>query len=451
MHTKALAEFAAGLRFEDIPEDVRERARECIQDTVGIAVFGAKLPWSRIVIDYALHNGAGGPCSIFGVAGTKVSAPMAALANGALTHAFEMDCLRKPSAGVHPGGLVPSALAVAEEVKTGGRDLLTAFVAAMEVATRIGLATRHSSEEKGFHNPGLTGVFGAAVAAGTLYGLDAGRMTNALGVAGSLCSGLLEFAKSGSGGMVKRLHLGRAAEGGVLAAGLAKGGFEGPATVLEGTFGFLTAFADHADPSLLTKGLGSTWETRTICFKRCACHATAQTPVQGLEDLRKEAGFTAADVAEIVLGTNKKVLANHDIRKPADVMGAQYSVPFSVALSFFHDPMDPRSFLEADLADPAVHDLCAKIKLAYFDETAKPGQAWASRIQVRLKDGRHFDRTLTDVRGSPTLPMSEAEFDDKFRASTRDLGAAASARLLEGLKSLEAQPSVAALLALTAA
>jgi 2-methylcitrate dehydratase PrpD len=451
MHTKALAEFAAGLRFEDIPEDVRDRARDCIQDTIGVAVFGSQLPWSRIVIDYARRNGAGGDCRILGVPGAKVSAPMAALANGALVHAFEMDCLRKPSAGVHPGGLVPAALAAAEAESAGGRALITAFVAAMEATTRIGLATRHSSEEKGFHNPGLTGVFGSAVAAGKLFGLDAGQMTNALGIGGSLCSGLLEFAKSGSGGMVKRLHLGRAAEGGVLAASLARGGFEGPGSVLEGRFGFLNAFADNADPEKLTAALGKTWETRTICFKRCACHATAQTPVQGLEDLRKEAGFAAADVVEIVLGTNKKVLANHDIRQPADVMGAQYSVPFSVALSFFHDPMDPRSFLDADLADPAVHALCSNIRLEYFDETAKPGQAWVCRIRVRLKDGRTFDRTLTDFRGSPTAPMSQAELDGKFRAATRDLGRDASAALLGRLAGLAGERSVADMLDLTAA
>ncbi len=230
MQTKILAEFAAGLRYEDIPEDVRARARDCIQDTVGVAVFGARLPWSKMVADYARRNGAGGTCRILGMPGAKVSAPMAALANGASVHAFEMDCLRKPSAGVHPGGLVPAALAVAEAEGAGGRALITAFVAAMEVTTRIGLATRHSSEEKGFHNPGLTGVFGSATAAGSLLGLDAGRMTNAFGIGGSLCSGLMEFAKSGGGGMVKRLHIGRAAEGGVLAASLAAEGFEGPAT-----------------------------------------------------------------------------------------------------------------------------------------------------------------------------------------------------------------------------
>lgn len=453
MQTRALAEYVAGLRYEDIPDDVRDRARDCIQDTVGVAVFGAPLPWSRIVADYARHNGGGGgsgACTILGAAGAKVSAPMAALANGAAAHAFEMDCLRKPSAGVHPGGLVPPALAVAEERGASGRDLIAAFVAGMEAATRIGLATRHSSEEKGFHNPGLTGVFGGLVAAGKLLGLDAGQMTNAFGIGGSLCSGLLEFAKSGAGGMVKRLHLGRAAEGGVLAASLAQGGFEGPPTVLEGRYGFLNAFAENAAPDMLTDGLGTTWETRTICFKRSACHATAQGPVQAMDDLRAEEGFGPEDVAEIELATSKKVLANHDIRTPADVMAAQYSVPYSLALSFFGDAVDPHTFLEADLTDPAVLDLCARIDLSFFEETAKPGQNWACRMTVRLKDGRTFERTVTDFRGSPTMPATPAEFDAKFGAATKGLGAEKSARLLDGLRRLEAQENLSGLLALAA-
>lgn len=435
--TRELAAYAAGLRYEDLPDDVRDRARDCIQDTVGISVFGANLPWGKFAIDYARRNAAAGDSALLGVPGVKISAPFAALANGVLTHAFEMDSLRKPGTGVHPGGIVPAALAVAQQEGASGRDLITAFVAGMEVTTRIGLSTRHSSEEKGFHAPGLTGVFGATVAAGSLLKLDADQMCNAMGVAGSLCSGLLEFAKSGSGGMVKRLHIGRAAEGGVLAASLAKDGYEGPASVLEGKFGFLNAYTNDPLMEKLTGGLGSTWETRTICFKRCACHATAHTPVQAFEELRADMGFTAADVDSISIGSSRKVLGNHDIPEPQDLMAAQYSVPFSVALSFFHDPMDPTSFLGADLSDPAILALSRKIKLELFDETTKPGQAWACRARVSLRDGREGEKILSDFRGSPTQPMSTDEFDGKFRAATRVLGEAATEALLSRLKTLD--------------
>src|SRR5207237_9305758 len=119
-----------------------------------------------------------------------------------------------------------------------------------------------------------TGVFGGAVVTGLLMKLGVDRLTNALGIAGSLCSGLLEFSRSG-GGMVKRLHLGRAAEGGALAATLAREGYTGPATVLEGKFGFLAAFAKDRDPPRLTHGLGAEWHTLKTLLKRYSCHITA--------------------------------------------------------------------------------------------------------------------------------------------------------------------------------
>lgn len=446
MHTIRLADFAAGLKFEDLPADVCDHARNCIQDTVGISIFGAQLPWGKIIIDYARRNAASGPCTILDAPGSKISAPFAALANGLLAHSFEMDSLRKPSAGVHPGGLVPPALAIAEEVGASGKDLITAFTAAMEVTTRIGNATRHSCEKKGFHAPGLTGAFGAAVAAGNLLKLDAKQMCNALGIAGSLCSGLMEYAKSGSGGMVKRLHIGRAAESGVLAATLAKDGFEGPSSVLEGPFGFLSAFAEGAQPDKLTEKLGETWETRTICYKRCSCHITAHAPIQALEELRNEIGFAGSDVESMDIGASKKVLGNHNHPEPKDTMAAQFSVPFSVALSFYHNAMDPYSFMKVDIKDPEILELSRKIRLQFFEETAKPGQAWSCQVIVKLKDGRTAQKTMLDFRGSPTQPMSPEEFDAKFLAATRSLGTKKAAGLLAGLKNLKNLKSVAELL-----
>ena len=229
--TKTLADYAANLRFSDLPDAVVQRAKDCIADTVAVIAFGAALPWSRIVLRYAGRMGRGGKSRVLQPGGALLHAPMAAFANGALAHAFEMDNLTWPNSGVHPGAtmLVP-ALAVAQERGIGGRELLTAFVAGAETMIRIGRATKHNNEGRGFHAPGTTGPFGGAAAAGRLMKFDAGKMTNALGIAGSLACGLLEFARSGTGAMVKRLHMGRAAESGVLAAGLAADGFTGPAT-----------------------------------------------------------------------------------------------------------------------------------------------------------------------------------------------------------------------------
>src|SRR5947209_7979554 len=271
-----LAEYAAALRYRDLPASVVQQAKDCIIDTVAAGICGAAMPRSRIVIDYAERTGPGGKCRIFGRSGPAVQAPAAALANGALAHAFELDSLTRPGAGAHPGATVlPPALAIAQQQGgISGRSLIAAFVAGNEVMIRIGRATGHTNEARGFHAPGTTGPFGAAVACAHLLGLDAATMTNAIGIAGSLAGGLLEFAK-GDGGMVKRLHLGRASEAGVLAASLGANGFTGPRTVLEGQFGFLRVFCTEFDEAELTKGLGRDYVTLSTVLKRYPVHATA--------------------------------------------------------------------------------------------------------------------------------------------------------------------------------
>ncbi len=210
--TRALAGFAASLSFDDIPDAVIHRTKQCIADTVAAMIFGASLPWSRMVSDYAIKASADGRSTIVGTGGRPVQPGAAALAMGTAAHAYELDSLRRPGAGVHPGAtLVPPALAMAQHLGKGGKDVILAFVAGCEVLFRVGDATRHSAESAAILNaPGLTGPLGAAVVAGKLLGLDADKMANALGIAGSLASGLLEFSNSGSGGTVKRLHLGRA-------------------------------------------------------------------------------------------------------------------------------------------------------------------------------------------------------------------------------------------------
>ena len=236
--TVRLARYAAGLRFEDIPAEIVGRAKEYIADTVAAIVCGAALPWSRIVIRYAERTGPGGTCRILGwrVGGDRTRGGVGQRGLGARLRARQPD----PAGGRGASGRDARAagLAIAQQQGLGGRALIAAFVAGCEVMVRIGRATGHTNEERGFHAPGNTGPFGGAVAAGHLLGLNAARMTNALGIAGSLASGLLEFARAGNGGMVKRLHLGRASEGGVLAASLADDGFTAPDTVLEGPFGF---------------------------------------------------------------------------------------------------------------------------------------------------------------------------------------------------------------------
>jgi 2-methylcitrate dehydratase PrpD len=434
--TVQLAEYAASLRYEDLPPHVVQRAKDCITDTVAVIVLGNQLPWSQIVIRYAQSIGTGGRSLVLGCEGPALHAPAAALANGTLAHAFESDNLSRPSAGVHPGAtLLPPALAVAQERGYSGRALITAVVAGFEVMYRVGYATKHSNERRGFHAPGTTGPFGAAVAASSLLGLDAPRMTNAIGIAGSLAGGLMEFARSGTGAMVKRLHLGRACESGVMAANLAADGFTGPTTVLEGEAGFLKVFCTEWDMADLTRGLGTEFKTMNLCLKRFPVHMTAQTGVQAVLELREEHGFSGADVDRVTVAGTERMATINNIADPADMMMAQYSIPFCVALALFRDPRDPASFDEQALADPAIRTMCARVSVVAADPPTKV--AGASIVTVLLKNGRLLTKEVEEFNGTPARPLDRAELKDKFMTLTRVRYGAGADAIFERLQGLE--------------
>jgi 2-methylcitrate dehydratase PrpD len=434
--TVQLAEYAAALRYEDLPATVVAGARDCIIDTVAACICGSALPWSRIVIDYARRTGPGGTSRILGDGGA-VQAPAAALANGALAHAFELDALTRPGAGAHPGATVlPPALAVAQqaEVAARGRDLIAAFVAGNEVMIRIGRATGHTNEARGFHAPGTTGPFGAAVACGHLLRLDAARMANAIGIAGSLAGGLLEFAK-GDGGMVKRLHLGRASEAGVLAASLAAAGFEAPRTVIEGEFGFLRVFCTEFDESHLTRGLGRDYVTLSTVIKRYPVHATAHAAVRAVRDLQAEHGFAGGEVVAITVTGSRRMIERHNIAEPADLMLAQYSIPFCVALALHREARNPESYDAAVLADPQIRALTRRVRLV--PEADDGHGATGSTVTISLADGRQF------ARHEASGMLEAGELADKFTRLTRGaLGPTGAAALYERLQRLEAEPSL---------
>jgi len=437
---RTLARFASALQLADVPALDVERATQCVVDAVGVALLGSSFPWSQSARHYAERYGAGGTSRVLG-SSARVSAPLAALANGVAAHAFELDSLRRPGAGAHPGAaLVPAALALGEELHARGSDVLAAIVAGCEVMFRIGAASKHTPELMGFHAPGLTGPFGAAVVAGKLLRLDPDRLCQALGIAGSLCSGLLAFAHADNGAMVKRLHLGRAAESGILAARLAEADFEGPDTILEGASGFLETYCSESDPALLTAGLAEQWETRKLCIKRYPCHVTAHTPVESVRALRDEHRFGADDVSAIRVRASAKVVSHHAAREAQDVMALQYSVPFCVAIALIDNVEDPLAFSERALRNPEVHALARKIVCETWPDAPS---SWASEVRIALRDGRTLERTNDDFLGTPTRPLSSAQLRAKF---LRCAGAFAHAeRLLEQLEAIASVPDVAAL------
>jgi 2-methylcitrate dehydratase PrpD len=439
--TVTLAAYGAGLRYEDIPPAARQRAKDCMTDAVATIVYGADLPWSRMIIDYVRGTGGGGRSRILGTGPDPVTPAGAALAQGAMAHAFELDNLTKPDSGGHPGAvLFSSGLAVAQDRGASGKALLTALVAGAEVMIRIGYATGHTDEERGFHAPSACGPFGGAVTAGHLMGFDPARMTNALGIAGSCSGGLLAFAHSGDGAMVKRFNLGRGAEGGVVAASLAARDFTGPSTVIEGEGGFLRAFCPKWDTAQLTDGLGSTFKTMTIMIKRYACHITAHTPVEAILDLRRQHGFTPEDVAAITVAGSPRMATINNIPAPGDVLLAQFSIPFCVALALYRDPVDPASFDEGVVRDPAIAAMVRRVTMS-----VAPGQSnldLASTVTVTLRDGSSFGERVTAFAGTPERPLDRDGLRHKFMLLTKAHPEAEMARLFDRLQQIETEPAL---------
>ena len=436
--TERLARFAVELSYRQIPTQVVARSKACILDTLAVSLYGSTKPWSQIVSGFIRDSGVRGRSTVFGE-NFLAQPAQATLANGVMAHAFELDNVRQPGAGVHPGAtaFLP-AFAMAEERDADGKSLLTAFVAACEVMSRIGVAAGNSLERRGFHAPGLTGTFGAAVAAGKLLGLDARKMVHALGIAGSYSGGLIEFSRCQEGAMVKRLHLGKAGEGGVTAALLASRGFAGPETILEGKFGFCRTFSDSPKLSYLTHRLGSEFETMNIGIKRCACHINAHAPIEALEELQAEVGFDPEDIREIVVAGIEKLVTHHAIYQPKDLMMAQYSIPFCVALSLYDDATDPESFNEKKLRDKKILAMMRKVRLKVDHEIEEKGWDRAARVTVSLANKPRLSKLIIYFKGTPRNPMSQLDVEEKARKLTRSLLSERQlGDLIETVKNLE--------------
>lgn len=439
--SQALAQYATSLKYEQIPSEVVERAKDCIIDTVAACVLGAHMPWTQIVIEYAKRNSAPGGSNVLGL-DTKLRAPFACLCNGAAAHAFELDALCEPSVGMHPSAaLGVPGLAVAQGRKKSGKALIEAFVAGFETLYRIGQATHHSPEKLGFHAPGVMGVYGVATVVAKLFDETPEQMAHAYGIAGSMSSGLMEFSQSG--GLVKRLHLGRAAEGGFLAAALARDGFTGPSQVLEGKFGSLNTFCRDAEPGYMSKDLGVVWHTMKTKFKRFACHANAQVPVSLVLDLKAKHGISGDDVASMSLEVNGKTLSHHNIPEPADLAMAQYSVPFSTALALYFDPTDPWIFCDKNVQDPRVRALSKGATLARMAGSSEVGMH--THVTLQLKNGQTVSAEGDNFKGTPTMPLTRGELLEKFLKLTAHRSRPKAERLFSQLADAEKLKDISAL------
>jgi len=374
---------------------------------------GTRQPWAQRIVAVAKALGGAAEASVLHHR-WRTDVSRAALANGVLVGAFECE----PLTGSHASGTVlPAALAISERERFDGVAFLTALALGFEVSARIARTAVGLETVRGFHNPGTQGPFGAAVAVGKLYGFDEARLTDALGIAGSSSAGLLEFAWSG--GDTKRLHLGRAAQLGLESALLARQGVRGPATVLEGRSGYFNAFSTPPRLEKLVSRLGREWAIEPPSLKSYATHVTQQAVVQAIQDLKREHPLDPGAITRVAIrGAPRIMEERHAAREPRDVLGGQYSLPFTAAVALTRDMSNPLVYDQDAVDDPLVRDLARRIELAPLEETAHdtPG-FWPAEIVIECAGRRHTLRTRPH-KGSPANPFTWAEAEEKFRRYT---------------------------------
>ena len=411
--TRTLARFVVDTTFTDLPRRLVENLKITVLDTFGAALVGTRQSWAQRIVGVAKALGGAAEASVIHH-GWRTDVSRAAFANGVLVGAFECE----PLTGSHASGTVlPAALAISERERFDGVAFLTALALGFEVSARIARTAVGLETVRGFHNPGTQGPFGAAVAVGKLYGFDESRLTDALGIAGSSSAGLLEFAWSG--GDTKRLHLGRAAQLGLESALLARQGVRGPATVLEGRSGYFNAFSTPPRIEKLVEHLGREWAIEPPSLKSYATHVTQQAVVQAIQDLKREHPLDPGAITRVVIrGAPRIMEERHAARAPEDVLGGQYSLPFTAAVALTRDMSNPLVYDQDAVMDPLVRELARRIELAPLEETAHdtPG-FWPAEVVIECAGRRHTLRTRPH-KGSPANPFTWEEAEEKFRRYT---------------------------------
>ena len=424
-----LSQFVLQLSYDAIPAAVRERAKHLILDSVGIALASTKYPFASVSLS-ALEELGTGKSAVIGI-GRRLALRDAVLMNGILIHGLDFDDTHSRGVIHATASSFPCALALADRANMDGRTLLSAYVAAMEVATRLGSVAKGGFHQVGFHPTGLIGAFGCALAAARILGLDPDRATMAQGIVLSMASGSLEFLEDGA--WTKRLHPGWAGVAGITAATLAKHGFVGPRAAYDGRFGlYASHLGNHfekVDLGLATENLGRSWQIDEVAGKPIpACHFTHAAADAAIA-LHKAYGLSNKDIRRVrarvpqeVVKTVCEPVANK--RNPANSYDAQFSIPYTVATGLLKG-----RFTLAELEDEALHDSAVLSLASRVDYEVDPASTfprhYTGEVIVDTEDGRRLRHREGINRGCADRPLTNDEVVAKFldnaeRAVSRD-------------------------------
>jgi 2-methylcitrate dehydratase PrpD len=449
---RRLAHFVVDLTLDAVPPPVVGNAADLVLDTLGNALAASRDDFGVAVLDVARALGGPAESSLLG-ARAKVATANAVLANATLAHGLDFDDTRE-DAIVHTSCVaVTTALAVGEATGAGGRAVLEAAIAAVEVMCRVGLTVPGALHARHFHPTAIAASFAAAAAAGKLYALSEAQLVHAFGICGSQASGIIEYLADGS--WTKRLHPGWNAHAGVIATQLARAGFTGPATVFEGTHGLYQAFAggyDAAKLDALLASLGRTWEIAQLTLKPYPCGSIAQPYMDCAARLREQHAIRPDAITGIRCKTSpgpvprlwEPLATKH---APPNGYAAKFSLPYLIASILVRGRAGLAEFTDEASQDPDVLRV-AKLVTYALDPTIDYPSQFVGDVAITLADGRVVHARQDRPRGGPDAPLTRAELETKFRGNAAlALPDAQGERVIRHVYGLTANPPLAGLLA----
>ena len=451
--TRALGDFARELEYEDLSPEVIDWAKYLCLDFAAVTLNGSTTDSARAAVDALQRLGRSGPSAIVGTP-HRVLPEYASMANGIAFHSIEMDDVNN-EASLHPGVVAfPTALSMADLAHVSGKDFIAAVVAGYDVIVRLGRALQPAEHYgRGFHPTGTCGAFGAAVVAGRLLGLQGDDFIHALGIAGSQTAGSMEYLAQGA--WTKRLHPGWASHSGSWAALLARSGYTGPTTILEGRDGFLQAYSGNPDPSLVLQDLGDEYLITRTGIKPHACCRYKQGPIDCLIDIRNTHDLSADDVDEVTVGVLSggfKLVASpeEDKANPRTVVDMQFSMPFGAAVALAYGRASLEEYAEGVPDRPEVRRILPMVKCVTDPELdahfPREFRAWA---EVATTDGRRLRSDIRYPKGDPENALSWDEMKEKFVVLTSPvISAERQQEILAAIESLDEMEDVRELAAL---
>ena len=446
-----LANRVLALAPDDLDAACVDAARTAITDTVAVTLLGSREA-SVARLRATLEPGRDGAAQVFGRA-ERASVLDAALVNGVASHALDFDDFTQEFGG-HPSvPIVPGLLALAEARHASGRAFLTAYVAGVELETRIAHGVHFHHYEKGWHPTSTLGVFGAAGAAAHLIGLDVRRTAHALAIAASLSSGI----KANFGTMTKPLHVGHCTRSGVHAALLAEQGFDSALDAFEHPHGFLEVYngAGRYD----TAAMLAPWYVPPrvvepgISLKEFPCCGSTHPAIYMALRLRDEHGLDARDIERVRVLTHPRRLPHTDNPRPGSALEAKFSIQYCVARALLDGPPRLAHFEDDAAREPAVQALTARVEAGPDAQMARRDDcAFGAHVFVHLRDGRTLDARVEHMPGRGAAhPMSAAELRAKFvDCARRALPESTASALFDALGGLETAADVADLARLAA-